>query len=548
MRRLLLTRTAPRGRELLVMLVLLSGLATLTYHSHVMNGGFYADDWPALAGIKFQYEDDPIGAFERIISIHLRPVGALSLIARFTLLGDDTELNLGLAVVLTVFMCFSLYLLLRTLRLEPLHAGAIVILVLVCPYADATRLWATGSGANIAIGAWLLGVVLAIRGLEASSRRSSIALHGGAVTLYCVSLMQYEIAYAAIVVSGFLYAMRAPWHRVWPRSLIDIVVTTAIVTAIASNIAISRAASYTTHARLLFESGLDMLAVIAIPYGAPRTTIVLLLLSAIVLAGVTALRALPRRSAVRGEIVRWLLVAAAGAVTAAAGYAMFVGASEYYTPAIFGVVNRINAIASIGFIVMVYAAGMLAITIAGRRSAGALTSGTATVGIALGIFLFVGYQERLSVSAAAWDRASAQERWVLDTMKEKIPELPSGSKILTFGHRATIEDLSLPNVWAFSSAVRLAYRDSSLSADPALPRTHVVCGHAGAYLSMAGYDPFYLIAAIGAKYGRASAADYGKLFLLDVPSGRVERLNDRSDCLAVAPDFRPGPFQPAPSL
>ena len=144
--------------------------------------GLYSDDW-AFASVA-EHAGSPVKAFDALDDVvGFRPLGVLSLVARFTLLGEHTKWHLAVVLASTVLLCTVIYLFLRTLRVEPLHAGAMALLVLVCPYADATRLWATGSGANLAISAWLLGVVVALRGLETPNRRKAIALHAAAVTL-----------------------------------------------------------------------------------------------------------------------------------------------------------------------------------------------------------------------------------------------------------------------------------------------------------------------------------------------------------------------------
>ncbi len=532
--RFLLTRASPTWRELLGALTLLGGVGVLVYRRHIEHGGLYSDDW-AFASVA-QTASSPLDAFDTLDDVvGFRPLGVVSLVARFTLFGDHTKWQLTAVLASTVLLCSVIYLFLRSLRIEPLHAGAIALLVLVCPYADATRLWATGSGANIAISAWLLGVMVALRGLDEPNRRKAIALHAGAVVLYLVSLLQYEVAYAAIVGSGLLYLTRAPWRRVLPRSAVDIGVASVAIAVIATNAAIQHAPSYTHHARLMLDGGLDILTAVALPYGTPHSITVLGLLAVVGAAAGLVIWLLPAVSAERRELGRWLVFGLGGLLLAAAGYVMFVGAIEYYSPLTPGLANRTNAIASIGFIATVYAAAMVAGTLVFRGVPGWrwLAAGTAIV---LAGFLFVGYQDRLRDSAEIWDRAYAQERSVIGAIEGSLPRPPRGATILTFGHPTVSENPGLPifsSFWELRGAVQVTYDDSSIAAYPALPGTSVVCGRDGAYLSGQAYDPGF-------------ADSYGQIYLLDVPSGRLERPTDRRHCRAVAPDFLPGPAQAPP--
>lgn len=516
------------------MFVLLGAAGALIYRSHIANGGLYSDDW-AFASVA-EHANSPADAYDTLDDVvGFRPLGVLSLVARFMLFGEHTKWQLAAVLASTVLLCLAIYLFLRTLRVERLHAGAIALLVLVCPYADATRLWATGSGANIAISAWLLGVVVALRGLDTSNRRKSIALHAGAVLLYLVSLLQYEIAYAAIVGTGLLYLTRAPWRRVLPRSVVDIAVASIAIAVIASNAAIEHAPSYTHHAEILFDDGLKILTAVALPYGTPRTATVLGLLAAVALGAFVVARLLPRQAPERGELVRWLLFGVGGLMLAAAGYVMFVGAIEYYSPLTPGLANRTNAVASIGFIATTYAVAMLAGTLLFRGLAGGRQLAAAT-GVAVAVFLFVGYQDRLRDSAAVWDRAYAHEQAVLGALQRHLPEPPPGSTLLTFGHPTVSENPGLPifsSQWELRGAVQVVFDDPSIAAYPALPGTRLACGRELAYLTGAGYGP-----GLGDRYG--------EVYLLDVPSGRTERLTSRRACRAAAPRFVPGPPQPPP--
>ena len=64
-------------------------------------------------------------------------------------------------------------------------------------------------------------------------------------------------------------------------------------------------------------------------------------------------------SIARAELERWLAIAGAGAVIAAAAWSVYVPASDHYSPTPLGTVNRINAPAAIGIAILLYSCLML---------------------------------------------------------------------------------------------------------------------------------------------------------------------------------------------
>jgi hypothetical protein len=530
----LLARDRPTWRELPLMLTLLSGAGLLLYGRHILHGGLYSDDWAFASvtehgnGLASEYRD-------LRGSVGFRPLGVASLVIRFSLFGDHTRWHLAAVLMSTVLLCAAIYLFLRSLGIEKLHAGAISLLALACPYADATRLWATGSGANIAITLWLLGVVVALRGLTARTKRNAILLHAGAVCLYLASLLQYEVAYAAICASGLLYLTRAGWSRMLPRSAVDVTVATVAVGVIVSRSEVSRTDSFLHHARVMFDGGVQILARVVVPFDDPRPALVVTALALVFGAAAVAVWRLPRHDPARRELARWLAVAAGGLVTAVAGYSLFAGAFDYYQPLNPGLANRTNAVASLGFIALAYAAiAGLAILVLGRFRLPRGVSAAVTLGVAA--LVFAGYQNRLEENVATWDRTWDQQRTILRVLQTRLPDPPPSSTIYTFGHAVVSENPGLPifiSPWELRGAVQTVYDDPTLVAYPALPGTRLACGRRGGYLE-------------GDAYTRAYGDDYGQIYLVDIPTERVERPDTRKQCLKGAGEFHPGPLQAAP--
>jgi hypothetical protein len=521
-------------RELLAMAALLGSVGVAVYRRHILDGGLYSDDW-AFASIT-QHGGGPLEVYDQLRStIGFRPLGVLSLYVRFRLLDGHVRWHLMLALILTVLLCLAVYVFFRALRIERVHAAAIALLVLVCPYADATRLWATGSGANSAIALWLLGVVVALHGLSVRGRRKSIVLHAAAVGLYLTSLLQYEVAYVAICASGLLYLTRAPWRRALPRGLVDIAIASAAIGVIVANSAVPHTDSYTRHARLLYDGGLRILTAVAFPHGTPRTGTVIGFLVIVAAGGGVVAGLLPHSSSERRDLLRWLIVAGGGVLTAAAGYVMFTGAIDYYQPLNPGLANRTNAIASLGFIASVYAVAVIAGTLLFRGLPAGRYLGAA-VPVLVAAFLFSGYRDRLSTSAAVWDRTYEHERVILRTLQADVPNPPRSATIYTFGHPTVSENPGLPifsSFWELRGAVQVVYDDPTIAAYPALPGSAVVCTEKGVRLS---------------GYPRAYGDRYGEVFLIDIPTERVARPRTFRECLAVAPAFQPGPHQAVPPV
>jgi hypothetical protein len=530
----LLARTAPTWRELAGVLALLSGVGALAYRSHIAHGGLYSDDW-AFASV-VQHTDGLGAQYDQLSDVvGFRPLGVLSIIVRFSLFGDNTTWHLAAAAAAAVLLAVLVYALLRMLRLERLHAGAIALLLLVVPYSDATRLWATGSGANLSISAWLLGAMVALHGLAIADRRRAMLMHVGAVALFVVSLLLYEATYAAIVATPLLYLTRTPWRRALRLGVVDVTIASVIVAVIASNATVPHTESVSHHAKLLFDGAKQILTAVALPYGTPRTATVLGLLALVGASGGLVAWLLPRDVEARRDLLRWLVFAAGGLLLAVAGYVVYVGAIDYYSPQGPGLANRTNALAIIGLIVTVYAlAGVVGtLLFRGLPSARRLAAASSVVAA---IFLFNGYAHRLSDSAATWDRAYAQELTVLGAMKSAVPTLPAGSTVLTFGYPVVSENPGLPvfiNPWELDGAVEVKYDDRSLGAYPALPGTNVRCERGGAYLTGPGYNLH-------------EGDRYGEIYLLDVPTRRVQLLRNWRQCRAAAPHFLPGPYQAPP--
>jgi hypothetical protein len=163
-----------------------------------------------------------------------RPVQVLYWPLTQAAFGLDTGLHLAWALFTAVIMSASLYAVLRTLGLERMHSAAIAALVLIFPASDATRLWSAASIVNVGISLYLAGTLVALRALRHGGRRG-VLVHAAAECLYVLSLLTYEVAAVAILLSILVYRRRAEWRRAAPRWLADVVATAVTLAIFTSN-------------------------------------------------------------------------------------------------------------------------------------------------------------------------------------------------------------------------------------------------------------------------------------------------------------------------
>ena len=208
--RLLRSDSDLRPLEALVAALLLALLGLLAYGAFVGDGGFYSDDWSHAANYHFAESPRYLNAFEQQQEfLGGRPLSAALMPVPQAIFGPDPTPHLALAVVIGVLLSLCLFVLLRTMRMAPLHAGLIAALVLLFPWADSSRLWATGSVNSVSVAFFLLGLTVALRGFDHSGRRGTM-MHAAAAILYLLSVLTYEVTASAALLAGLLYLDRAP--------------------------------------------------------------------------------------------------------------------------------------------------------------------------------------------------------------------------------------------------------------------------------------------------------------------------------------------------
>ena len=531
----LLDRSGPTALELVACGALLLALGAGVFGAHVRDGGFYSDDWAGAAEYQAAAARGE-GVFGALASatngtlLAFRPVLALVLPLPHALFGLDPRGHLALAVVLGMLTSLCLYGLLRTVAVERLHAGAIAALVLVFPWSDATRLWATASANNLAVCFYLLGALLALRGLRRSGRRA-LAMHAGAICLYVLSVLTYEVTALAILCSGLLYAAFSTWPAALRRWPFDVVALATALVPVGLNTPreVRPPSELVVRAGAFADEGLSVLAAAALPFGAVPRLVVLGALAAVIGAAIALLRRLAADDPERDRVRRWLALALAGAVGVVVGYAMFLPGADHYSPLKEGLSNRVNLLAAIGHVTLVYSVAVLAATLAGRASSASRARAAIVVLPALtACALALGYTNEITSHMAGYARTTDYQGRLLAVIRREV-RAPSGATIYTFGHRTyTAPGLAAFRHWDLKGAVRVALADPTLDAYPIYPGVEWVCGASAMYPRSRFYSR------------EQSLSTYGKGVWVDFASGRAAVIRDRGQCLAMQASFRPG--------
>jgi hypothetical protein len=508
--------------ELGVCVLALVGVSVAVFGSHIVDGGFYYDDWSHASTYRFDgFYRAALDFWHHVIPG--RPILAFLLPVPHATFGFRPELHLALAVALGVLASATFFVFLRELRVEAGHALAMASLALVVPWSDATRLWPTASINNVAVTAYFLGVVAALRALRACGR-PALFLHIIASILFLVSVLTYEVAAAAIALGGLLYRGQSRRRRVALRWFADV---TLMVVPLAVSLAVTtrvrhvgslsdRAADVLPFARDSFA----MLASAYLPQRFDSTGARLIVL--VVVAGVVAWAFLHARRPSADALRRWLARATTAAVGVSSAYVMFLGSG--LRPLFAGVDNRINTFAGFAFVVLVYSlVAMAALLIAGRPGR------TATLVLALALVLVgSGFIARVRDDVRHFDEATALQADALARLGRALPAPEPGTMILTFGYPAETAP-GIPifwHSWDMSGAVSLTWDDPSLSAVPVY-RTSVVCGRQSLYPGELKAEP----------HGR-----YGRVVFVDLGSGRTKRIGSQPECYDARRVFRPGPL------
>jgi hypothetical protein len=519
---------APLTRaDVLVSAGIIFVIGVAAHARHIAHGGWYLDDWSNAAITHYPPAGGWLDWFAGFTAS--RPVLILYVPLEHLVLGEHMRYHLAWVTLLVIGVGISLYVLLRRLRVPPIHALLIAALVVVFPFSDSVRMWSTGGLISLSLIPYLLGAAWSIALFERGARRRA---HIGPLVLYALSALTYEASLGLIALSGLLYLMVAPWRAIRWRWAADIALAAVIAVWVAKHTKHTKIplSDQLDHALQIAKEGVWILAGAALPTTAVNRYVVLAVIGAVLIVGVIAWRALPSGDERRGPLRRWLLLALGGFVVAAATWVVYVPADPYFTPFPVGLANRVNALASIGLVLIVYATiavavQLVALALRSRATAWIL------VPVACGTLLLVGYVKTLNDHITTWNAAFQGETAVIGAFKQALPDPPPNATIFTTGH-PSYQALGVPvfsSTWDLNGAVKMQYNRGDISGFPLQQGMTFSCG-ADAITAMAGGQPAF------------TPAPYGRAFLIDVASGRMARPADRGECRRASPRFVPGPL------
>jgi hypothetical protein len=528
-------RPFARG-EFIVALMLLGFVALLALEPCLRHGGFHLDDW-SNAALSLQPPGSP--NLGRAISAYsgftlYRPVLVLYLPLVYFVLGMHMHLHLALAAVLAVLAGTTFYAVLRTLGTPWLHAGLIAALAILFPWSDSTRLWATAGLVTLSVLFMLVGLFVALQGL----RRRSWRWHAWAALLYLLSILTYEATLPLIACFGALYWLRSGWQAARWRWLADLgaVVVGGTWVGVNTTHTKSSLSGDLKHLWQIVEGGGTILGRAGLPLGSQATTLALLCLAVILASGCIAYIAFPSSFASKGGwgLRSWLQMMFGGIAVATLAWVMFIPADRYYTPAIYGEINRVNGVAGFGLVLVIYGAFGVVGTLIGkfRRRSMWLAS---TVTVLLGVILALSYAHVLRRHIDIWNSAYSAEVYAIQETKKLVPDPPSGTTIIA-GSYPSYQAPWVPILaatWDYDGMVKMEYNDFSLSAIPVLDSLGFHC-KANALVVTRGDEI-------------VKAISYGTVRLVNLATGEHTSPQGQLDCRREMGSYVPGPISLSPT-
>jgi hypothetical protein len=526
------------GIEFCLLALLLAIVAAAVYGPQAINGGFLSDAWSNRALYVFSEGHGFFGKVSELLdqpNIAVRPLQAVYLVVLNGVFGSHVGFWLTWQVITNVGMSLALFLLLRRLSLSAFDAGAVALLVLIFPAASSIRFWLATIWAPLSIGLVCTGFLLALMAFEADARRRALILHGVSLACFVASVLLYEIALLVMLASVLLYRLRAPWRPAIRRWILDCAVLggiTLLVTVAISTGHLESEAGALNHGKAIAEQARALFTTVVLPLNSSSWYIVLLL--ALVPAGAfLAYRALPRSDSARPELLKWLLAIAGGFVVVCLGYAIYAPGTDYYNPLGPGIINRVNVVPSIGWVLMLYGGLMLVTTLATRGLPRARIAASALAALACAL-IAVGWLKSIDEYSDHFTLAYEEDLRVLATMEGALPEPRSNSTIWTFGQAVEIVP-GVPvfgNTWDMTSSVQLTYDDPTIVSYVAYPETGFRCEPQGITPTGPSWD---------GSDAWMYASEYGSTYFVNTSSGKVRRLDTAAQCRAAVREFEPSP-------
>jgi hypothetical protein len=277
------------------------------------------------------------------------------------------------------------------------------------------------------------------------------------------------------------------------------------------------------------SQSVTLLSHVLVPFGHPRTIVVLPIVLVVLTAGTLVFHRPATSPMVRGDGRRWLWMILIGVLVVMAAYAMYVpGPIDYFAPLQPGQGNRVNVMASFGYVLIALGLAMTMGTVLIRLLRVRL-SWIPVVGVAIVGALFIGYVRQTRADVSAWDRADSVQLRELDSLRA-AGRPPSRSTTYTFGGVGSVA----PGVpvfivtWDLDSAVKILWNDPTLHAYPIFAGAQIVCGKAT------------VVPYADNREGPKEGASYGHAIFYDFRTGRRQAITSARTCTRAVATFRPG--------
>lgn len=524
-------------REFALAAVAMLLTVTAVMFPHIMNGGFTLDDWSTYSGIVVRG-----GSLSNDISyllgqehIRARPLTGVLLAVGMNVFGFHMGVWLAFAAGLAAWMGVTVFAILRALGLGMAPAFAVGAFSVLTPIADTLRLWAIAGTVQLPISLALTGILTALYAFRAERRSRAYTLHGISILCYASSLLFVETALLLCAGAVVLYLFVAPRRVALRRWLVDVTVLGIIYVTVTSNTSYERQSlgGALDHTWIIIDQSRVLLTTVVFPFGAGAWWALLPPVMILVGAGIVV-RSLPRTSQDRGHLIRWLSVTLGGVGVLVAGYAPYAFADAYYSPLTVGMGNRTNALAAVGWALVVVGLVILAGWLIYRDlpRARVLTAATATVVLAVVAATYVDrYREDAGRYRVAFDTAAA----ALVTVKRAVVVPPSGSMFYVSGQplEAALGVPIFNTTWDLNGAVKYAYDRYDVRALPVFVDLALRCGSSGITPTLSGVE----------QAGFASS--YRKTFFVDGLTGKTKRIDDVAACREASATWPRNPAQPA---
>lgn len=514
----------PDKRRDVAILVFLGLLALAVYLPHVVRGGWYLDDWILVAELDDAFATGGLtNVFAHANDISYRPGYAVLLTGMFSVSGDGQSPYLALGTAITALQGGLFFVVLRLARLRALVAGAAAALLIVLPYIDSSRLWMAAFPLNAAVGLYLAGLALALIGLRKQSSRWRLAFHAGAVLVFAVAVLTYELVAPLPVVSVLIYWAahdRRPALRRWPFDLASVAIGLAVVAPraqerrggdISVDHMLDRVGEMAEPAKRVFLEHVPLADLLHGPVGAVL----------VVAAAVGIGMALGRGDGLSRPIRAWASIGALGLVFSLAGLVMLLPADSYFVPRPSGIGDRASTAAAPGSVLLLLSLVVLtcyglAYLVRRARWAGAI----ATVAVVITV-VDLGIREVHHQDA--WAKSWRETQNIVAAVKASVvPPPPKGSGVVTFRHLTFIlpsDVTTFATSWDLRGALWQLYDDPTVKAHPYTKG--MVCSSGG--VAVPGSQGF-------PSPDRRDLMAYGDLWFVDVPTRAAVQIPDAATC------------------